>query len=151
MSEIKQKLGTSTALTITLASLANGAGRCSTAVDNSSVNAISADIYVKIKTAGTLTTPFSVSVYLVRSEDGTNFDDGFAGSDAAFTPINATLIGIISAPTTGTTYQMILNTEVAGNLPRKYAIAIVNNTGVSFDGTAGNHSVSITPKTYQTV
>lgn len=151
MAEIKQKFGTSAALTITLASLANGGGRCSTAIDNSSVNAVSSDIYVKIKTAGTMASPNTLSVYLVRSEDGTNYDDAFAGSDAAITPINATLIGIISAPTTGTTYQAVLNTEVAGNLPRKYAIAIVNNTGAALDSTAGNHAVSITPKTYQTV
>lgn len=150
MAEIKQKLGSSAALSITLASLADGAGRCSTAIDNSTVQAVSADVYVKIKTAGTMATPNNLLVYLVRSEDGTNFDDAFAGSDAAFTPINATLIGIISAPTTGTTYQAVLNTEVAGNLPRKYAIAIFNDTGAALDSTAGNHAVTITPKTYQT-
>ena len=151
MAEIKQKLGSSAALTITLASLGDGAGRCSTAIDNSSVQAVSADVYVKIKTAGTMASPNYLLVYLVRSEDGTNYDDAFAGSDAAFTPVNATLIGIISAPTTGTTYQAVLNTEVAGNLPRKYAIAIFNDTGAALDSTAGNHAVSITPKTYQTV
>lgn len=149
--EIKQKLASSAALTLTLASLANGSGRCSTAVDNSSLNLASADIFLKIKTgaSGVAATGY-LDVYLVKSEDGTNYDDAFAGSDAAFTPSNATKIGIISAIANATTYQAVINTELAGNLPRKFAIAVVNNTGAALDSTEGNHAKSYTGKTYQT-
>lgn len=148
MATIKTTFANSATATITLASLANGAGRCSTAIDNTSVNAISADIFVKIKTAGTMAAPNNFSVYLVRSEDGTTYDDAFSGSDAAFSPINASLLGILYTPTTATTYQGVFNTSILGDLPRKFAIAVVNNSGATADTTAGNFAVTYTLHTY---
>jgi hypothetical protein len=150
MAELKIKLGTSTAFTLTLASLANGAGRAATAIDNSSTNAMSADIYLKIKTgaSGTLTTGY-LDIYLIRSEDGTTYDDNFAGTNAAFTPINATKIGIISAVANATTYVAVINTQLIGDLPRKFSIGVVNNTGGALDSTEGNHAYRYTFKTVQ--
>ena len=151
MAEIKQKLAASVSLTLTLASLANGSGRCSAAVDNSSLDLISADITLKIKTgASGVSSSGYLDVYLVRSEDGSNYDDSFAGSDAAFSPVNATQIGIISAVANATTYLAVLSTELAGNPPRKFAIAAVNNSGAALDSTEGNHAKTYTGKTYQT-
>ena len=149
--DIKQKLFTSASLTLTLASLANGAGRASTAVDNSTDQAYSADIRLKVKTgaSGVLATGY-IDVYLVKSEDGTNYDDSFGGSDGALTPVNATKIGVISAVANATTYQATINTELAGALPRKWAIALVNNTGAALDSTEGNHAKTYTIKTQQT-
>lgn len=151
MAEIKQKLASSATATITLASLANGSGRGSAAIDNSSALAIEADIMVKIKTAssGVSTTGY-LDIYLIRSEDGTNYDDSFGGSDAAFTPVNATKIGSMMATANATTYIGVFNTAIAGNLPRKFCIGIVNNTGAALDSTAGNHAVTYTLKTLQT-
>lgn len=156
MATIKTNLGTSTALTITLASLANGSGRCSTAVDNSSTNAISADIYIKtrLNSSGVSATGY-LDVYLVRSEDGTTYEDkdtgsnNYTGTDAAFTPYNCIKIGVISAVTNSDDLYAVVNTELAGVLPRKYAIAIVNNSGAALDSTAGNHAVTYTAKTVQ--
>lgn len=149
--EIKQNYPVKgTAMTITLASLANNAGRCSTAIDNQTTLANSATIRVLIKTAGTMADPNSFSVYLVKSVDGTNFTDGFGGTDSALSPINADLLGVFTAPTTGTSYSVDCETSLYGPLPPKWAIAVVNNTGAAFDATAENFAVSYTLHDSQT-
>ena len=152
MAEIKQLLGTSTAATITLASLANAAGRASTAIDNSSNLNYSADVFVKIKTgaSGVLATGY-VDVYLIRSEDGTNFEDSFAGTDGAYTPTNATKIGIISAVANATTYTAVINTSMFGELPREFCIGLYNATGAALDSTGSNHAVTVTGKKHSIV
>lgn len=144
MASIKTSLAAASDLTITIASLANGSGRASTAVDNSTNLYLSADIRVKIKTnaAGTSATGY-VSVYLLRSEDGTDYDDAFAGSDAAYTPVNALLLGTINAVANATTYHKVFDTAELGlTLPAKWAIGIVNSTGAALDSTGGNHEIS---------
>jgi len=152
MASIKQALNTAGTATITIASLGSTAGRCSTAIDNSTGLYNSADVRVKIKTgaSGTVATG-RVDIYLVRSEDGTNYDDNFAGSDAAFTRVNATLVGYLNAVANATTYQGVFDlAELGLTLPAKWAIALVNNTGAALDSTGGNHSVTYREK-YATV
>lgn len=153
MAIAKQVYQTSDTLTITIASLANGSGRCSTAIDNTSTLDITADVGLKIKTnaAGTSATGY-VSVYLVRSYDGTSYDDAFAGTDGAFTPINATFLGTISATANATTYYKVFDlAELGITLPKKWAIAIVNSTGASLDATGGSHECKATRKHYSIV
>ncbi len=150
MATVKQAFGTATAATITIASLANAAGRASTAIDESTNLYVSADVRVKIKTnaAGTSATGY-VAVYLVRSEDGTNFDDGFGGTDGAFTAVNATLLGYITANANATTYQAVFDLQQLGiTLPRKWCIGIMNQSGAALDATAGNHEVKYTEKNF---
>jgi hypothetical protein len=148
MADIKQKLYNADTPTITIASLANDGGRASAAIDNSTDLAFAADIRLKIKTgaSGVLATGY-IAVYLIRSEDGTNYDDGFAGSDAAYTPVNAILLGIITANANATTYNKVFDTAELGiTLPSKFAIGIVNKTGAALDSTAGNHGLSVRRK-----
>lgn len=147
MASIKTAFNTAGTATITLASLANGSGRATTAIDNTSGLYISADIRIKLTTSGTLATGYA-SVYLIRSEDGTNYDDVFAGSDAAYTPVNAILLGIISTPATATYVKTFDTAELGLTLPAKWAIGIVNSTGNALTATAGNHSVTIREKFY---
>lgn len=147
MANIKTEFNTAATATITLASLANGSGRASTAIDNTTGKYISADIRVKLTTSGTLATGYA-EVYLIRSEDGTNYDDAFAGSDAAYTPINALLLGIINTPATSTYVKTFDTAELGLSLPAKWAIGIVNRTGNALHATAGNHSVTIREKFY---
>lgn len=147
MANAKQSYNTSGTATITLASLANGAGRCSTAIDNTTNLFITADVGVKVTTSGTLSTGY-VSVYLVRSYDGTSYDDAFGGTDGAFTPINATFLGTISTPATSTYYKVFDLAELGITLPKKWAIAIVNNAGNALTATAGNHEIKFTEKFY---
>lgn len=150
MATVKQAVNTSGTATITIASLANGSGRCSTAIDNSTNLYITSDIGVKVKTnaAGTSATGY-VSVYLVRSYDGTTYDDGFGGTDAAFTPVNALFLGTLTTTANATTYYKVFDIgEVGMTLPKKWAVAIVNNSGAALDSTAGNHEIKYTEKYY---
>lgn len=146
MASIKQAFNTAGTATITLASLANGSGRASTAIDNTSGLYVSADIRVKVTGASA----GYVSVYLIRSEDGTNYDDGYLGSDAAYTPVNALLLGTISTPATATYVKTFDTAELGLTLPAKWAIGIVNSTGAALNATGSNHSVTYREK-YLTV
>jgi len=145
MADIKQALNTAGTATITLASLANGSGRASTAIDNSTGLYLSADVRVKVTTSGTSATGYA-EVYLIRSEDGTNFDDDFGGSDGAYTPVNALLLGTIATPATATYVKTFDTAELGLTLPAKWCIGIVNSTGNALTATAGNHSVTIREK-----
>jgi len=149
MANIKQALNTAGTATITLASLANGSGRGSTAIDNSTGLYMSADIRVTLTTSATSATGYA-EVYLIRSEDGTGYDDSFAGSDAAYTPVNALLLGTIATPATATYVKTFDTAELGLTLPAKWAIGIVNRTGNALHATAGNHSVTYREK-YLTV
>ena len=153
MATIKQIFNTGASATITLASLANGSGRASTAINNSSNLFISADIRVRIRTnaAGTSSTGY-VEVYLIRSEDGTNYDDSFGATDAAYTPVNALLLGTISAVANATTYSKVFDTAELGlTLPSHWSIGVVNRTGAALDSTGGNHSVTYREKYFDIV
>lgn len=147
MATIKQTYETTDTLTITLASLANGSGRASTAIDNTSSLDITADVGVKVTTSATSATGY-VSVYLIRSYDGTSYDDAWGGTDGAYTPINALFLGTISTPATSTYYKTFDLGEYGLTLPKKFAIGIVNSTGNALTATAGNHEVKITRKFY---
>lgn len=149
MATTTQNFWTSTAATITIASLGNAAGRASTAIDNSTAKCTSADIYVKIKTgaSGVSATGY-VDVYLIRSEDGTNYEDSFGGTDGAYTPVNAVKIGILSAVANATTYVGVFNTSMFGELPRKFCVGLYNATGAALDSTGSNHAVTVTLKKF---
>lgn len=152
MSTVKQTLATAAALTKTLASLANGSGRAATARDNTTNLYTAADIRVQIKTgaSGVSSTGY-VNVYLLRSEDGTSYDDAFAGSDAAYTPVNAILLGTMVCNANATTYHKVFSTEELGiTLPAKYSIGVQNNTGAALDSTEGSHVIQVREK-YLTV
>ena len=148
MASIKQAVNTAGTATITIASLANGSGRAMTAVDNTTNLFLSADIGLKIKSAAAATSATGyVSVYLIRSYDGTSYDDAYAGSDAAFTPVNSLLLGTINVVANATTYYKVFDTAELGlTLPRKWAIGIVNSSGAALDSTAGNHELKYTEK-----
>lgn len=148
MASVTNNYISNVSMTITLASLANGSGRAGTAIDNTSTKAVSADIRVKIKTnaTGTLSTGY-VLIYLIRSDDGTNYEDSFAGSDAALTPSNPILLGSLLATANATTYQKVFDTaEIGLTLPQKYSVCVVNNSGAALDATGGSHSVTIESK-----
>ena len=141
--------GTSTAVTCTLASLADSAtvGRQSTVVDNTSNLYDDALLFISVTTAGTVATPFAVYVYIFGSEDGTNFiaDDGVIGTtDAAYT-VNAAsnLKGpfIISTPTTAKIYSTIISIAscFGGVMPRKWGFVVVNDSGAALNSSEGAH------------
>jgi hypothetical protein len=161
MADIKVAFATSTALTISLGSLASStnAGRESTAVDNTSNKYLDALVQVKIVLqTGTPSVDKSVYVYAYGSEDGSMYTDNATGSDAAITfrvPTAMVMIGAIPCPDAGgVTYEsqpMSVAMAFGGYLPRKWGLAIRNYTGVTFSTTGGDHSATFTGIYYTSV
>ena len=161
MADIKIKYGTSTGMTITLASLASSAtaARESTAIDNTSNLYDDALVYVSCKLqSGSPANDKAIYIFAYGSEDGTNYTDNATGSDAAVTmrdPTNLRLIGIISTPDSGAlTYKggpFSVAQAFGGLMPRKWGIVVRNYTGVTFDATEGNHTKTYTGIHYQSV
>jgi hypothetical protein len=140
-SEIKDKFGSSTAFTITLASLANGSARQSTIVDNTTDRFSRVIVYTKIKQGTSPTGNKTVTAYLLRDDNnGTNHrTDGAGASDAVITILNATLIGIMNNKSSPTTGDVLYGEFIIDNPGPKWGIAIQNDTGVSLDSTGSNH------------
>jgi hypothetical protein len=148
MADIKEGFGTSTAITITLNSLASSAtaGRESTVVDNSANKFLDALVTV-ILTIGTGTPANDKAAYIYAygSEDGTNYTDNATGSDAAITlndPTNLRLVHVIAMPTASLTYKVVFSIAAAfgGVLPRKWGIVVRNYCGITL--AASNNSAS---------
>lgn len=137
--EIRNKPITAAAFTITLASLANAAGRQSTILSNSN-NYPAALIYLRIKSGAVAPTAGnSYDVYLIRS-DGTIRDDAAGSSNAAITIENAILLDtIVVTATTAKNFYKTIDTSPAGPLGREWGIAIVNNSGQALSATEGDH------------
>lgn len=154
MADIKQAYGTSTALTLTLASLSSSTttGRESTAVDNSSNKFLDALVQVKIALqTGTPANDKAVYIYCYGSEDGSTYTDNATGTDASITlrvPTALKLAGIIPCPDSGAlTYEghpFSVASCFGGVLPRKWGIVVRNYTGVTFSATEGDHSYKYT-------
>ena len=152
--------GTSTALTMTPASLASDtnliAGRQSTVIDNTSDLAIDALVGGKVTTGTGPTTAKQIEVWAFGSYDGTTYGAGAGATDANFSPTGEkTLMSLLTIiPTDATsdhTYEwgpFSVAQAFGGVMPKKWGIFIVHNTGVALNATAGNHEVKYTPVKY---
>jgi hypothetical protein len=145
-STVKELFGTSNqAITCTITSLGSTSARQSTAVDNSTNLYLDALVFVTVKTsASALGAGPYVNVYAYGTADGgTTYTDGATGSDAAYTlisPPNLKLIGIISTPSTSTSYKagpFSVAQVFGGVLPEKWGIIVENQTGQSLDASVG--------------
>jgi len=142
--EIKDKFGTSTALTITLASLANLAGRQSTLVDNTTNRYQDFLLFVNIKTANTPNAYSIVEVYLIRSDNDATTehrDDGAGTSDAALTPLNCQLIGTLRSSAAPGTGEALKGSFLVHRPGPEWGVAVFNRTGQALDATGTNHWV----------
>lgn len=147
MADIKQAFGTSIAITITLASLADNAARESTVIDNGSD--LFLDVIVQLTCqlqAGSPANEKAIYIWAYGSEDGTDYTDNATGSDAAVTlraPHNFKLIGVINCPDAGglayKSHPMSIAQAFGGVMPRKWGIVVENQTGITFHATEGNH------------
>jgi hypothetical protein len=148
MANVKLEFGTTTDITITLASLTTGSSRESTAIDNSSDKFEDAEVYLAIKLpTGTPGSDKSIYVYAYGSADGTNYTDNATGSNAAITlrtPTNLRLIGAIATPDSGgLTYKFVIGSVAAafgGLLPPKWGIVVQNATNLTLSSTEGDHT-----------
>lgn len=148
MATIKDTFASVGTFTITLASLSNStsAGRQSTLIDNTTNLYTSAQVNCKITVGTTPTANSLIYVYLIRSNNDSTpiIDDAGGASDAAITITNAPLLGTILVPaaTSNTAYYGVFDTKFLGSLGPKWGIAVVNNSGVALNSTAGNHVCS---------
>lgn len=130
-----------TAFTLTLNSLANNAGRQTTMISNASTKYPGAICHIAIKMGTTPTANSVINFYLLRGDDpaaSTFRTDNAGASDAALTPVNATLIAsmLISAASTGTIYYLDFDTAVAGILGPEWGILVENRSGAALDASA---------------
>lgn len=159
MADLKQAFGSTTAITATLASLADNAARESANVDNGTNLFLDVMVYLAVKLqTGTPSSDKSVYVYAYGSEDGTNYTDNATGSDAALTlrvPTNLRPLGVILTPDSGgLTYKsgpMSLAQAFGGVVPRRWGIVVLNKTGIALSATEGDHVKSYSGVYYQTV
>jgi len=153
MATLKDIFGSSTALTITLASLANstaGVGRQSTIVDNTTNAYTAVWVACNIKCGTSPTSNANVYIYLIRDDNnGTNIrSDGAGASDAALTVLNAQLIGTLKTGASAATGDVLKDIFYVPAPGPKWGIAIVNSTGVALDATGGNHVINYVGETY---
>lgn len=145
--DILSQYDASTALTISLASIATGAGRVSTAVSNASPSKPRVRIYAQIKMGTSPVANSNVEVYLIRGDvsSSPNIQDDNAGvSDAAYTALNAQLIGTLrnaASPATGDVLRGSFTVDEPGLI---WSIGIMNKSGVNLDSTGGNHVIRYT-------
>ena len=148
MATRKISYDTSTAITITLASLASSAtaSRESTSIVNTTNLYIDAMVYLAIPLqTGTPANDKAIYVYFYESEDGTNYTDNATGTDAALTlrsPTNLRGPFVISTPDSGSlTYKAVIGSVASffgGVMPRKWGIVVNNFTGLTLNATEGN-------------
>lgn len=144
--EIKDKFGSSTALTITLASLAAsnvGVGRQSTLIDNTSLAYQKLHVFVKIKLGTSPVANRAVYVYLLKADDHAteHITDGGGTSDAALTIKNAQLIGAMYVGTSPSTGDVLYGEFIVHDPGRQWGVAIVQDSNVTLNSTGANHWV----------
>lgn len=141
--EIRTKPITKATFTISVASLANAAGRQSTMINNSS-NYPAALVYLKLRSGGTPPTAgTTLDVYLLRGDDASSSTyrtDAAGASDAAITIENAQLLGsIVVTANSAKDFYGEFDTRQLGPLGPEWGIAVVNRSGQALDSTEGNH------------
>lgn len=164
MTDIKQAYIASSALTISLASLATDAnllaGRESSAYDCTTDKPLDVMLGGTIMTGTTPTTGKEIRVYCIGTIADSSWPDVFDGTDSAETISTAGTrdsIGKLAAviATTSTSNQAYYFGPVSvaslfgGTLPQKFVVFVTHNTAVNLHATGGNHVISITP-TYET-
>lgn len=131
--------------TQTLASLAAGAARQSTMVDNTTTRQPSALIGYDIQSGGTAPTAGTIyEIFLLRGVDsgtaGALRDDNAGTTDAAITIENAQLVGtLVVTNTINKHFTAIWTTANLGVLGRAFGTAVRNSTNQALNATEGNH------------
>jgi hypothetical protein len=133
-------------VTFTPTSLANGAGRLSAVLDLGATRAGRYRIQVTTDFNAAPTAGNPLEVYLVRSDDNTVRDGALGSADAAVSDgdIRAQCLfcGILPADNTTTTQTGSFEVETGA---RYVSVLWWNASGQALSGTAGDHSVTLTP------
>jgi hypothetical protein len=147
-SEIKEKFGAKTALTITVAGLVSSVsyvGRQSDIVDNTVNRFGKILIFYRIKQGTSPTSARAAYFFLIR-DDGTGTPtrtDAAGASDAAWTAITARQVHAApNKPSGAATGDVIQGSFVFSDPGPKWALGISHDTGVNLDATGGNHEIA---------
>lgn len=166
MSDIKLQYVASSAVTISLASLATDAnllaGRESTAIDNSTNEYLDYLLAGQITQGTTPTTAKEIRVYVVGMLNDSTWPDVFDGTDSAETVTSSgirdsvcRLAAVMATDSTSDRVNYFGPVSVAalfgGTVPPKFVVFVTHNTAVNLNSTAGNHVISITPVHHQIV
>lgn len=140
--EIQSLFGSSTVMTITLASLASstaGVGRQSTIVDNSTNLFQRIHVFFQVTTGTSPTANRSIRFFLLKGDaSSANIRTDNAGAtDAGITILTADQIyGVLTNSTSDQAYRGSFTIENPGPF---WGIAVVHDTGVNLNATGGNH------------
>lgn len=161
MADIKTSYGASSAVTITLTSLASDsnlvAGRSGAVVDNSTSKYLDYLIAGKIKAGTSPTTGKVIEVWAWGiSDDTPSYPDTVDGSDSNTTVTSRDILSsfgrLVAAmttdATTGRTYYfgpVSVASLFGGIVPAKWGIFVVHNMGVALDSSGSNHVIKVTP------
>jgi len=158
--DIRLAYAASSAVTITLASLATDAnlltGRESAEVVNTT------NLYADYLLAGQITvgtsptTAKEIRVYVVGLMEDATYPDVFDGTDSAETVSGVgtrdsvcKLAAVIPTIATSSLVYYFGSVSVAslfgGVMPKKFVVFVTHNTAVNLHATAGNHAIYITP------
>lgn len=162
--DTKVTYGSSSNLTITLASLATDAsllvGRESNEVDNTTNRYVDYLLSGKITTGTSPTSSKFIEVHVVSLLDDSTYPGVFDGTDSAETLTAALKSGVCrqaaSIDTTNTsdvTYYfgpVSVASLFGGVMPKKFVVFVTHNTGVNLNSTTGNHQITVTPVYYNT-
>lgn len=153
----------SSALTITLASLATSsgptAGRCSSSYSNATnkdeIMAVAGQI-----TVGTTTTSGVIEIWsFAQRKDGTwpdLFTAAYSGSDGGFTVRSREVLQGGAVLVSSLTVLASLSnvpfsfgprdiSELFGYPPKEWAVFVTHSSGVALNATGGNHSIDVSP------
>jgi hypothetical protein len=140
---IQANFGSSTALTITLTSLASsafGVGRQSNLVDNTIDLGQMIRVYFKVTTGTSPTNNRTINFYFITADAPTSpniITDGAGTTDAGLTVQSAPLVhSITTLDTSDKTYQ---GSFLIRNPGKAWAICVVHDTGVALNATGSNH------------
>lgn len=131
--------------TITLASLANGSGRQSDLIDNSTNDYPAAIVYARVASgAAAPTAGASYELYLLRGNaapaSNTYASDNAGTGDAAITVENAPLLGaVVVTATANKHFYGEFDTSALGPLGPSWGVALKNSSGGTLNPTAGSH------------
>jgi hypothetical protein len=140
--------GSSTSITLNLASLSNNTYRQSTVVDNSSNKYVDALVGGSFQAGTSPTDKSTVEIYAYgERDDAGNYTAGCSGSDGTYTADGEEdelkLVEIVTVDATSDQdYEwgpVAIARAFGGVLPRKWGIVIKNATGAAFNSTGSNN------------
>lgn len=134
MATISQSLGTRTAFTITLTSLASATYVASSAVDLGATTPLDCIVEVEI-TPGTVAGNKQALIFIQESLDNTNFSTGPTSGTTTTDQPDLYQIGVLPLNTNATLQRKAWSiANACGFCPRYFKLIVLNDSGAAFAG-----------------